>query len=119
MTGLETVLTKRNYVLVQFPNCCYAVYKHNDFYHVFDPYPCLPTGEQDAGEEGRAGWTLFQGFDDVRKRLKSQVAKDGEHYIFYNFEVSSVQKAPRDVVVGQRILEYELDKPIKPEDIGN
>ncbi|KAF2899351.1 hypothetical protein ILUMI_06824 [Ignelater luminosus] len=116
--GLDTVMRKRNYIIVQFPNQAYVIYKHNDWYHVFDPYACLPNGKEDTSESGHACWTLFQGFNQAKERIKSQIVQKAEHYIFYTFEVSSVRKAPKKTVLSQRLLEYDLDKPVKDEQPG-
>lgn len=111
-------MRKRNYIIVQFPNQAYVIYKHNDWYHVFDPYPCLPDGREDTSEAGYACWTLFQGFSQAKEKIKSQIVEKAEHYIFYTFEVSSVRTAPKTTVLSQRLLEYDLDRPIKEEQPG-
>ncbi|KAF5279335.1 hypothetical protein FQR65_LT15408 [Abscondita terminalis] len=116
--NLECITSKRDYVLLQFPNCCYAIYKHNSYYHVFDPYPCLPNGSIDEEDNGKAGWTIFNSLLELCRRIKKQIVKDGEHFIFYTFEVTSVSKAPKSLIVSQKLLEYEMEWDKKPEKIA-
>ncbi|KAK4878460.1 hypothetical protein RN001_010966 [Aquatica leii] len=116
--NLEWITSKRDYVLLQFPNCCYVIYKHNKYFHVFDPYPCTPNGAADESDEGKAGWCIFNTVQEMTSRIKKQIIKDGEHFLFYTFEVTSVSKAPKSLIVGQKLLDYEMNKADKPEKTG-
>ncbi|KAB0791416.1 hypothetical protein PPYR_03216 [Photinus pyralis] len=117
-TCLDHVMRKRDYILMQFPNCCYVIYKHTSYFHVFDPYPCLQNGAADPSEAGFAGWTIFNTLDEVKERIKNQIVPDGNHFIFYTFEVTSVSKAPKSLIIGQKLMDYELDQKTKPEKIA-
>ncbi|KAF5281690.1 hypothetical protein FQA39_LY17711 [Lamprigera yunnana] len=114
---LEWITKKRDYVLVQFPNCCYVIYKHNTYFHVFDPYPCLPNGIASINKKGLAGWTIFNNLEQAKTRIRYQVIKNGEHFLFYSFEITSISKAPKSLIVGQRMLQYEMNYEEKPEKI--
>ncbi|KAK5638442.1 hypothetical protein RI129_012737 [Pyrocoelia pectoralis] len=117
-TSLDHVMRKRDYVLMQFPNCCYVIYKHTTYFHVFDPYPCSENGKSDGSEKGFAGWTIFNNLEEVKNRIKGQMVPDGNHFIFYTFEVTSVSKAPKSLIIGQKLMDYEIDQKTKPEKIG-
>lgn len=44
--------------------------------------------------------------------------KGGESYDFYTFEVTSIRKAPKDMLINYRLNQYELEKPKKAEQLG-
>ncbi|KAJ8921144.1 hypothetical protein NQ315_013615, partial [Exocentrus adspersus] len=114
--AVDTILKRKlAYFLIQFPGGCYVVHKSQDeLFHIFDPY-----GFRDKGKANKAGWVKLK---DVRK-LKWVLKKlarssGGESCSFYNFEVTSIKKAPKDVVLSKKLDEYDLLYASKKERLG-
>lgn len=109
---------KRKYVIIDFPNSSYVLHNYRGFYHLFDPYACLLSGEADKDENGYACWTKFVTLDEAKRRLRSNITQGGHSYTFYTFEITSVRKAPKKLVIGQRIAEFEKWKLKRDEELG-
>lgn len=134
-----------SYFLIQFPASSYVVHKSpaKDTFHIF--YPCgLPKGKKGkkgdtSDEEGAAngpvaGWLrcknlkvychfapipgLKDVFQNAKRRLKKAIKKGAEAYDFYTFEVTSIRKAPKDMLINYRLNQYEVEKPKRPEQFG-
>lgn len=59
----------------------------------------------------------YRKLKQVKKRLKKEAFKTGGLYSFYTFEVTSIKKAPKGIVIGHKMHLYEVDKPKKKEKI--
>lgn len=108
---------KRKYVIIEFPNASYVLHHCDEFYHLFDPYPCLPSGKPDADENGYACWTKFSSLEGAKRRLIQNVIIGAESCTIYTFEITSVRKAPRKLIISQRLAETKEAKVKKPEDL--
>ncbi|CAH1118613.1 unnamed protein product [Phaedon cochleariae] len=107
--GIDTILgRKMSYFLVQFPNACYVIHKSSDaILHLFDPYG-VPKSQ-------KAGWTRFKDARHLKRRLRRIVVAGGESYKFYTFEMTSIQKAPKGLVLSHKLEEYEMEAAVKKE----
>uniref|UniRef100_A0AAR5Q8U4 Uncharacterized protein n=1 Tax=Dendroctonus ponderosae TaxID=77166 RepID=A0AAR5Q8U4_DENPD len=122
--GIDTLLRKKmSYFLIQFPASSYVVHKSpaNDSFHIF--YPCgLPKGKQKSGTSDEAstvaGWLRCRNLNDAKRQLKHAVKKGAEGYDFYTFEVTSIRKAPKDMLINFRLNQYEVEKAKRPEQFG-
>ncbi|KAF7285882.1 hypothetical protein GWI33_009360 [Rhynchophorus ferrugineus] len=139
--GIDTLIRKKmSYFLVQFPDKCFVVHKSSQdkMFHIF--YACgLPKGKKnksnkkDDEEEGEeeeedeeekeqkgsvAGWLRCRNIKGVKKRLRRAVRRGIESYDFYTFEVTSIRKAPKDMLINYRLNQYELAKKRKSENFG-
>lgn len=74
----------------------------DDLFHIFDPYG-FP-----AKRKNNAGWVRFKDVNRMKHGLRRLVKDGGEGYNFYNFEVTSIKKAPKDVALKTRMEEYDL-----------
>ncbi|XP_023310427.1 uncharacterized protein LOC108904110 [Anoplophora glabripennis] len=103
--ALDTILKRKlSYFLIQLPNACYVIHKSQDgVFHVFDPY-----GYPGKGKANKAGWVRFKDSNKLRMGLKRLVKGGREHFSFYNFEVTSVKKAPKDVILSSKLEEYDF-----------
>ncbi|KAJ8954134.1 hypothetical protein NQ318_005728 [Aromia moschata] len=100
--------------MVQFPNACYVVHKCRDeFFHLFDPY-----GYPHKGKQNMACWVRCQDLKILKWRLKKLIVEGGESYSFYNFEVTSIRKAPKDVILSHKLQLYELEALELKERLG-
>ncbi|XP_074039689.1 uncharacterized protein isoform X2 [Leptinotarsa decemlineata] len=110
--GIDTLIGKKlSYFLVQFPNACYVVHKtQNEIFHLFDPY-----GVQ---RSAKAGWVRCKSLKQLKFRLKKLIISGGESYRFYNFEVTSIQKAPKEVLLSYRLQQYDTEMVPKKEYLG-
>nr|CAH7728599.1 unnamed protein product [Callosobruchus chinensis] len=110
--GIDTLLSKRlSYFLVQFPNATYVIHRTPDeMFHIFDPYG-VPKSD-------KAGWLQCRDLAQARRMLKKLIVSGGESYSFYNFEVTSIKKAPKDVIISYKLQDYNMETPIKKERIG-
>ncbi|XP_050312085.1 uncharacterized protein LOC126747459 isoform X2 [Anthonomus grandis grandis] len=129
--GIDTLMRKKmSYFIVQFADSCYVVHKSaaDDTFHIFYPKG-IPKGksksetteEEDDGEESGgdlAGWLRCRDLKCVKRRLKKAVNKGAESYDFYTFEVTSIRKAPKDMLINYRLNQYDLEKPRKAEQLG-
>lgn len=115
--GIDTLLRKkRHYFLIQFPNTCYVIHVHNDTYHLFDPYGRPGKGKK--RKPMKAGWTKYKNVNKLKRKIRKDALKGAETYAFYNFEILSIKKAPKKIVLGQRMAEYEKSKEKREEHIG-
>lgn len=105
--------------MIDFPNSTYVLHNYRGLYHIFDPYACLSSGKPDKDESGYACWTKFATLDEAKGRLKSNITPGGESYTFYTFEITSVRKAPKKLVIAQRINEFEKWKSKRDEELGS
>lgn len=64
-------------------------------------------------KEGKAGWTKFKDVDKLKRKIRKSIVKGAESYSFYNFEVMSIKKAPKKLVIEQTLHTYEVDKEKK------
>ncbi|KAL3271891.1 hypothetical protein HHI36_022361 [Cryptolaemus montrouzieri] len=116
-TGIDTLFGRRySYFIVQMVGCCNVIYRggKNRFY-LFDPYPINKRGK--PVEDGRAGWIRYKSLKQVKRRLRKEAFKTGGLYSFYTFEVTSIKKAPKGILVGENLHLYQLEKPKKKEKI--
>ncbi|XP_056633873.1 uncharacterized protein LOC130443327 [Diorhabda sublineata] len=107
--GIDYLLTKKlSYFLIQFSNACYVIHKsQNDFYHIFDPY-----GQP---KELPAGWLRCKDVKQLKRHLRKKVVRGAESYTFYTFEVTSIRKAPKDLVLSHKLQMYDLASTGKKE----
>ncbi|CAG9770182.1 unnamed protein product [Ceutorhynchus assimilis] len=130
-TGIDTLLRKKmSYFLIQFADKCYTVHKstNNDMFHIFYSSG-VPQGkagkkgnettddEEDESSGPMAGWLRCRNLKAAKRRLK-KAAKGRESYEFYTFEVTSIRKAPKDMLINYRLNQYELEKQKQPELFG-
>lgn len=115
LSALDTILKRKlSYFLIQLPNACYVIHKSQDgLFHIFDPY-----GFPNRGKPNKAGWVKFKDFRKMRLGLKKLVKSGGEAFKFYNFEVTSIKKAPKNVVLSNKLEEYDLLYAGKKERFG-
>lgn len=106
--------------MVQFPNCCIVVYKEESVYYLFNPYSWTYKNSDNQENKVNAGWILYTNEKRLRNKVKSFMVKDGRgSYAFYSFEVISLRKAPKKVLIGHKLQKYEPDKQPKQEVMGN
>nr|XP_022920512.1 uncharacterized protein LOC111428977 [Onthophagus taurus] len=126
-TGLKFIFTKRKFALVQFPNCCVVLYKedkNDDAIYIFDPYAYTFTIPKTDDEDEKTmtiqcGWTMYTKPKQLIKRLKEIAPKDQENsFVFYSFEVISVKKAPKKVLLTHKAMQYKLERAKPAEIIG-
>ncbi|KAK9753098.1 hypothetical protein QE152_g3667 [Popillia japonica] len=118
-TGLKTIFSKRKFCLIQFPNCCIVVYKEDKFYYLFSPYSWTFKNSDNEEKTVNAGWVLYTNEKRLKKKVKSFMVKEGRgSYTFYSFEVISLRKAPKKVLMTYKLMKYETDKPVKEENMG-
>ncbi|XP_060534310.1 uncharacterized protein LOC132706790 [Cylas formicarius] len=126
-TGVDTLLRKKMaYFLVQMADKCLVVHKSGDgCFHVFYPHGVprgRDTGSADRTEEDEvytgeamAGWLKCDDLDMVKRRLSKDLPGGAESYDFYTFEVTSIRKAPRNMLINYRLNQYEMGRAVKPE----
>lgn len=66
----------------------------------------------------KAGWTKYKNVNKLKRKIRKDALKGAESYAFYNFEILSIKKAPKKIVLSQRMKEYEKSKEKKEEHIG-
>lgn len=101
---------KHKYLLIQFPNCCFVLYRSKCYLHLFDCYG-LDSGmeEADSGENKykpsrcKACWIKFE----TEAKLNSYLAKNtndrDKTFFFFIVSVSRIKKASL-----WRLREYKL-----------
>ncbi|RZC38817.1 uncharacterized protein BDFB_004744 [Asbolus verrucosus] len=107
-SGIETMMSKKHeHFILQFPNRCYCISVDVDdkVYHIFDP----------NDKSGKASWTKYKSFRKLVKRIRSGLVSGGESYNFHSFEIMSIAKAPRHVIVSNRAKRYRTLKDKKQE----
>lgn len=126
-TALDVILSKHyRYVLVQFPNCCYVLYKSKKYFHLFDSYGLKPQDDdkkkgknnknkkkkkEKTKEEiqiekdavGKACWIKFNGIKQLNAYLKENTQNRDESFFFFSVNVAKYKKAAK-----WRRLEYKL-----------
>lgn len=109
---MDTILGRKlSYVLIQFPNACYLIHRSFDgSYHLFNPY-----GDKKVP---KAHWLICQDTKSLKKKLKKLVIPGGESFQFYNFEVTSIQKAPKEILLSYKLMQYHTDIEGKKEKLG-
>ncbi|KAJ8965790.1 hypothetical protein NQ314_003906, partial [Rhamnusium bicolor] len=114
--AIDTLLRKKlGYFLVQFSNACYVIHRSQDeTYHLFDPYG-YPAGED---KENQACWVKCQDLKMLKWRLDKLIVPGGESYTFYSFEVTSIKKAPKDVILSAKLQDYDLEYAERRERLG-
>ncbi|XP_030747485.1 uncharacterized protein LOC115875983 isoform X2 [Sitophilus oryzae] len=125
-TGIDTLLRKKMaYFLIQFPDKCYVVHKSatDETFHIF--FPCnLPkkSSKDEKNAEGSsenvAGWLKCKTLKQAKKRLKEITKKGSGSYDFYTFQVTSIRKAPKDMLINYRLNQHEMAKRRKSEKFG-
>ncbi|KAG5881077.1 hypothetical protein JTB14_020407 [Gonioctena quinquepunctata] len=110
--GIDTLIGKKlSSFIIQFPNACYVIHKSQDEkYHLFDPYG--------VSKSQKAGWVRCKNLKQLKWKLKKLVIPGGESYRFYNFEVTSIQKAPKEVLLSYRLQQYDEETAAKKERLG-
>lgn len=97
--------------MIQFTNACYAIHKSPDgLFHIFDPYG--------VAKYANAGWLRCRNLQSLKRQLSRMIVSGGESYSFYNFEVTSIIKAPRDVLINMKLQQYKLAGAEKKENLG-
>lgn len=104
-----------NYFLIQFPNACYVLHNQGGNFHLFDPYGC-EADKEGKKKEGKAGWTKFKDVQELKRSIRGNIVKGSESYAFYNFEIMSIKKAPKKLVMSETMHDYEMDKDKPPEE---
>nr|XP_015836513.1 PREDICTED: uncharacterized protein LOC657194 isoform X1 [Tribolium castaneum] len=108
-SGIETMVNKKHeHFILQFPDRCYALSVQDKIYHLFDP----------NDSSGKASWTRYSNFGKLIKRIRKNLAKGGESYNFHCFEIMTINKAPKSVIVSNRVKKYKIPKGKKPEIVG-
>ncbi|KAL1502117.1 hypothetical protein ABEB36_007309 [Hypothenemus hampei] len=127
--GIDTVLRKKmSYFLVQFPDSCFVVHKssRDNAFHLFYPQG-LPNAnkgdntndeEDNKGNESVAGWLYCGDLKNVKRNLRKKGKKAIEAYDFYTFEIISIRKVPKDMLINYRLNQYDLLKAKKSEQFG-
>ena len=116
---MKTIMKKRKFCLVQFPNCCLVIYKEDEVFYIFDPYQWMFKNVKKEEIEFKASWIMYKDARQIRNKIKSCMKpKSQDRYGFYTFEVMSVRRAPRSVIIKEKLLRYATHKAGKPEDIG-
>lgn len=64
-----------------------------------------------------AGWILCRDLKRLKKTLK-KVGGRPESFHFYNFEVTSIQKAPKELLLNYKMQQYETLTEKKKEEFG-
>ncbi|XP_044260522.1 uncharacterized protein LOC123008655 [Tribolium madens] len=106
-SGIETMVNKKHeHFILQFPDRCYALSVQDKIYHLFDP------------NDGKASWTRYSNFAKLIKRIRKNLTKGGESYNFHSFEIMTINKAPKSVIVSNRVKKYKIPKGKKPEIVG-
>lgn len=134
--GMNTVLRKRRFCLIQFENCSYALYRDDDgVYHLFDPYGLKYKIDENAEEEEveeeeekgentksdstpKTCWIKFTKYNDLKKYIRDNIVEKLESYTFYTFVVMSVRPAPKDVILTHKLNIFDVGKKRKDEVIG-
>ncbi|CAG9829601.1 unnamed protein product, partial [Diabrotica balteata] len=100
--GIDYLLAKKlSYFLVQFANASYVIHKTQDEkYHIFDPYG-QPKNQP-------AGWLKCRDIRELKWQLKKKILRDSKSYNFYTFEVTSITKAPKDLVISHELQTYDM-----------
>lgn len=107
-TGIETMLAKKHEsFIVQFPDRSYLIFS-GDQLNLFDP----------NDRSGRASWIRFGNAKKLTQALCSNMAKGGESYNFHTLEIMSISKAPREILISNRLKKYKLSTSLKPEVLG-
>lgn len=97
--------------MVQFPNGCYVLHKSpNGFFHLFSPYG--------VAKGPNAGWTMYRDLNRLKKSMKKLSVRGAETFQFFNFEVTSIQKAPKEMLLSYKMQEYETSKGKMKEEFG-
>lgn len=109
--AIDTLLGRKlSYFLVQLPKACYVIHKSpNGFFHLFNPYG--------VAKGPNAGWILCRDLNKLKKTLR-KVGGHPETFHFYNFEVTSIQKAPKDLLMNYKMQQYETLTEKKKEEFG-
>lgn len=109
---MDTLLGRKlSYFMVQLPNSCYVVHKSpNASFHLFSPYG--------VAKGSNAGWTMCRNLNGLKKMIKKLIVSGAESFQFYNFEVTSIQKAPKDLLLSYKMQEYETLRGKKKEEYG-
>lgn len=138
--GLNTVLRKRRFCIVQFENCSYAIYRDDeDVYHLFDPYGLkYKQGDEEEEEEEeeveenadksedededddspKTCWIKFKRLKDLKRYMYDNIVEGMEGYTFYSFAVMSVRPAPKDAILGHKLNLFDVNKRRKGDVIG-
>lgn len=59
----------------------------------------------------------YKKLKQVKRRLTKEAFKTGGLYAFYTFEVTSIKKAPKGLIIGHKMHLYEVPEPKKKEKI--
>uniref|UniRef100_A0A6P7G2I3 Uncharacterized protein LOC114333566 isoform X1 n=2 Tax=Diabrotica virgifera virgifera TaxID=50390 RepID=A0A6P7G2I3_DIAVI len=100
--GIDYLLAKKlSYFMVQFANASYVIHKTQDEkFHIFDPYG-QPKNQP-------AGWLKCRDIRELKWQLKKKILRDAKSYNFYTFEVTSITKAPKDLVISHELQTYDM-----------
>lgn len=92
--ALQHLLLRNKYLLIQFPNCCFVLYRGLKVLHLFDPYG--------LGDNPKACWIKFE---DLKKLISYILGNltGRQVFFFYTINISKFKKATR-----KQKLDYNL-----------
>ena len=105
---LKLTLNELGTILIQFQSSSFVVSKVSNkdnesddgnvnnnskkclCYYLFDPYPCGQDGRRDNSERGNCGWTRFDNFRELQRRILFNICNSCDWYCFYKIDVVSM-----------------------------
>lgn len=86
IASVQLLLIKNRFLLLQFPNCCFVLYRGVKLLHLFDPYG--------TGETPKACWIKFDDLSKLVEYININV-KFPSAYDFYTIYISRLKKASK------------------------